>query len=123
MHETLRRRVGHPYWWDVKCLILFPGKGLGRPIDCDCRPIKARAFYLSLQRELSKWLRAHASELDASGCNDLDTLAPALHHGQLPVIYDSHEYFTEAMRLTGRPHATCHMAGLRAMGDAQAALA
>ena len=60
-------------------------------------------FYLSLQRELSTWLRAHASDLDAIWCNDLDTLAPALHHGQLPVIYDSHEYFTEAAGLTGRP--------------------
>ena len=60
-------------------------------------------FYLSLQRELSKWLRAHASGLDAIWCNDLDTLAPALHHGQLPIIYDSHEFFTEAAGLTGRP--------------------
>ena len=60
-------------------------------------------FYLSLQRELHRWLRNHASRLDAIWCNDLDTLAPAVWHGRLPVVYDSHEYFTEAAGLTGKP--------------------
>ncbi len=60
-------------------------------------------FYLSLQWELHRWLRTHASRLDAIWCNDLDTLAPAVWHGRLPVIYDSHEYFTEAAGLTGKP--------------------
>lgn len=60
-------------------------------------------FYLSLQRELHRWLRTHASGLDAIWCNDLDTLAPAVWHGRLPVVYDSHEYFTEAAGLTGKP--------------------
>lgn len=60
-------------------------------------------FYASLQLELHRWLRSHASRLDAIWCNDLDTLAPAVWHGQLPVVYDSHEYFTEAAGLTGKP--------------------
>lgn len=60
-------------------------------------------FYASLQRGLLQWLQEHASEVDAIWCNDLDTLAPAVWHGRLPVVYDSHEYFTEAAGLTGRP--------------------
>lgn len=60
-------------------------------------------FYASLQRGLASWLREHASDLDAIWCNDLDTLAPAVRYGRLPVVYDSHEYFTEAAGLTGRP--------------------
>jgi glycosyltransferase involved in cell wall biosynthesis len=60
-------------------------------------------FYLSLQWELRRWLNLHATRLDAIWCNDLDTLAPAVLDGRLPVVYDSHEYFTEAAGLTGRP--------------------
>ena len=60
-------------------------------------------FYASLQWELLAWLRRHEGEIDAIWCNDLDTLAPAVWHGKLPVLYDSHEYFTEAAGLTGRP--------------------
>lgn len=60
-------------------------------------------FYASLQWELHRWLKRHAHELDAIWCNDLDTLWPAMAHMQLPVMYDSHEYFTEAAGLTGRP--------------------
>lgn len=60
-------------------------------------------FYVSLHVELARWLKRHADELDAIWCNDLDTLAPALLHGKLPVVYDSHEYFTEAAGLTGKP--------------------
>ena len=60
-------------------------------------------FYASLQWELLAWLRRHEGEIDAIWCNDLDTLAPAVWHGKLPVVYDSHEYFTEAAGLTGRP--------------------
>ena len=43
------------------------------------------------------------TRIDAIWCNDLDTLAPALWDGTLPVVYDSHEYFTEAAGLTGKP--------------------
>ena len=60
-------------------------------------------FYASLQLGLWRWIRSHGEEFDAIWCNDLDTLAPALAWGKLPVVYDSHEYFTEAAGLTGRP--------------------
>lgn len=60
-------------------------------------------FYASLQVQLSRWLREHKHRIDAIWCNDLDTLAPALWDGTLPVVYDSHEYFTEAAGLTGKP--------------------
>ena len=60
-------------------------------------------FYASLQWALLAWLKRNEGEIDAIWCNDLDTLAPAVWHGKLPVVYDSHEYFTEAAGLTGRP--------------------
>ena len=60
-------------------------------------------FYWSLQRGLRAWLNSNWREFDAVWCNDLDTLAPAIRHGKLPVVYDSHEYFTEAAGLTGKP--------------------
>lgn len=60
-------------------------------------------FYASLQQALWKWVKAHGPTLDALWCNDLDTLAPAVAYGKLPVVYDSHEYFTEAAGLTGKP--------------------
>ena len=60
-------------------------------------------FYASLQLQLHAWLRRNEREIDAIWCNDLDTLAPALWRNTLPVVYDSHEYFTEAAGLTGRP--------------------
>ena len=60
-------------------------------------------FYASLQKALLAWLKRNEDEIDAIWCNDLDTLAPAVWHGNFPVVYDSHEYFTEAAGLTGRP--------------------
>ncbi len=63
-------------------------------------------FYASLQRGLARFLRSRAADWDAIWSNDLDTLWPAyLSSRQLriPLIYDSHEYFTEAAGLTNRP--------------------
>ena len=60
-------------------------------------------FYLELQKGLRSWLREHGPGLGAIWSNDLDTLWPAVSHGSLPVVYDSHEYFTEAAGLTGKP--------------------
>ena len=60
-------------------------------------------FYVALQLALHRWLANHKGSIEAIWCNDLDTLAPAVWHGKLPVVYDSHEYFTEAAGLTGRP--------------------
>ena len=61
-------------------------------------------FYLELQRAYAQWLRT--AEVDAIWSNDLDTLLPAIVVGRkrgLPVVYDSHEFFTEAAGLTGAP--------------------
>ncbi len=60
-------------------------------------------FYAQLQVALWRWIQAHGRGFDAIWCNDLDTLAPAVAWGKLPVMYDSHEYFTEAAGLTGHP--------------------
>ena len=60
-------------------------------------------FYLELQKGLRSWLREYGPRLGAIWSNDLDTLWPAVSHGSLPVVYDSHEYFTEAAGLTGNP--------------------
>lgn len=61
-------------------------------------------FYASLQIALYKWLSRN--EYDLIWSNDLDTLLPAVLVGGkkgLPVVYDSHEYFTEAAGLTNAP--------------------
>lgn len=63
-------------------------------------------FYASLQRALTRYLRSRAADWDAIWSNDLDTLWPAFNASRrlrIPLIYDSHEYFTEAAGLTGRP--------------------
>lgn len=60
-------------------------------------------FYAELQVALWQWIKTHGGEFHAIWCNDLDTLAPAVAWGKLPVMYDSHEYFTEAAGLTGHP--------------------
>ena len=60
-------------------------------------------FYAELQVALWRWVKSHGRAFDAIWCNDLDTLAPAVAWGKLPVMYDSHEYFTEAAGLTGHP--------------------
>ena len=60
-------------------------------------------FYAELQLALWRWVKSHGEAFDAIWCNDLDTLAPAVAWGKLPVMYDSHEYFTEAAGLTGHP--------------------
>ena len=61
-------------------------------------------FYFELQRALIKWLKN--ADIDAIWSNDLDTLYPAVEVGRkkgLPVVYDSHEFFTEAAGLTNAP--------------------
>lgn len=61
-------------------------------------------FYLELQRTLYKWLQT--AEVDIIWANDLDTLLPSILIGRsrgLHVVYDSHEFFTEAAGLSGRP--------------------
>lgn len=66
---------------------------------------RGACFYAELQWRLWRWLLKR-NDVDAIWANDLDTLWPAWHIARkrrLPLIYDSHEYFTEAAGLTGRP--------------------
>lgn len=67
---------------------------------------KGAGFYVVLQVKLFFYLMFHSA--DVIWANDLDTLLPARIVGKLkgiPVIYDSHELFTEGEGLTGRPIA------------------
>ena len=61
-------------------------------------------FYASWQyRVLLQLMR---SQCEAVWANDLDTLLPAFLVSKvrgIPLVYDSHEFFTEAAGLTGRP--------------------
>ena len=61
-------------------------------------------FYAALQIGLLRAL--FRTDINAIWANDLDTLLPAFlvaRAKRLPLVYDSHEYFTEAAGLTGRP--------------------
>lgn len=61
-------------------------------------------FYAEMNLKLYRWLRQR-DDIDAIWANDLDTLWPAFtvaRQRNIPLIYDSHEYFTEAAGLTGR---------------------
>lgn len=60
-------------------------------------------FYASLQIALYCHMRKRS--VDAIWANDLDTLLPAFvisQQARIPLVYDSHEFFTEAAGLTGR---------------------
>ena len=61
-------------------------------------------FYATLQFGMLRALSR--ADIGAVWANDLDTLLPAYLIARakgLPLVYDSHEYFTEAAGLTGRP--------------------
>lgn len=65
---------------------------------------RGAGFYAALQLGLLRALLR--TDVDAIWANDLDTLLPAFLVARmkgLPLVYDSHEYFTEAAGLTGRP--------------------
>ena len=65
---------------------------------------RGAGFYAALQLGLFRALLR--TDVDAIWANDLDTLLPAFLMARikgLPLVYDSHEYFTEAAGLTGRP--------------------
>lgn len=67
--------------------------------------VRGAKFYAEINLKMYRWLRQR-NDIDAIWANDLDTLWPAFtvaRKRQLPLIYDSHEYFTEAAGLTGRP--------------------
>lgn len=84
---------------------------IDRPYPTQRVYIKAQSgprFYLALQRALGRALSALAQEggVSAVWANDLDTLGPAVQaarrHGW-SIAYDSHEWFTEAEGLKGKP--------------------
>ncbi len=61
-------------------------------------------FYAALQFALIRALQSQS--FAAIWSNDLDTLLPGYlvsRWNKIPLVYDSHEYFTEAAGLTGRP--------------------
>ena len=65
---------------------------------------RGAGFYAALQIGLLRAL--FRTGINAIWANDLDTLLPAFlvaRAKRLPLVYDSHEYFTEAAGLTGRP--------------------
>jgi glycosyltransferase involved in cell wall biosynthesis len=76
-----------------------PGTAVRLPLTFKSGPL----FYLELQLSLLKWLGS--AEVDRIWSNDLDTLLPSIivgQHRNIPVVYDSHEFFTEAAGLTGK---------------------
>ncbi|MBL6865757.1 MAG: glycosyltransferase [Flavobacteriales bacterium] len=66
----------------------------------------ARGFLFYATWQCALLVELLRTRCDAIWANDLDTLLPAFlaskWHG-IPLIYDSHEFFTEAAGLTGRP--------------------
>lgn len=71
----------------------------------DLRNVRGAKFYAEINMKLYRWL-SKRNDIDAIWANDLDTLWPAFavaRRREIPLIYDSHEYFTEAAGLTGRP--------------------
>ena len=77
-----------------------PGSAVRLPLLFKSGPL----FYAELQLALLKWLGK--AEVDRIWANDLDTLLPSIvvgRHRKIPVVYDSHEFFTEAAGLTGKP--------------------
>lgn len=68
-------------------------------------PLSGPLFYASLQWKLWRFLKQR-TDLNAIWANDLDTLWPAWEVArarELPLVYDSHEYFLGAAGLTNRP--------------------
>lgn len=66
--------------------------------------LSGKRRFLELMRKLNKKL--HKTHLDIIHAHDLDTLWPAARYAQrndVPLIYDSHELYTESIGLSGRP--------------------
>lgn len=96
-------------WEPVLVGRLVPGsEPISRPyevIRIGGMPPAGPFFYARLQWELWRLLKQR-KDLDAIWANDLDTLWPAWKVAsarELPLVYDSHEYFLGAAGLTNRP--------------------
>jgi glycosyltransferase involved in cell wall biosynthesis len=87
--------------------LLPDSKPISRPYEThriSGMPKAGARFYAHLQWELWRFLKRR-TDFDAVWANDLDTLWPAWHIAQsrnLPIVYDSHEYFLGAAGLTNR---------------------
>ena len=82
----------------------IPYEGPGIATRFKLKHTRGVRFYWELQTALIKWLKE--ADVDAVWANDLDTLYPAINVGRkkgLPVVYDSHEFFTESAGLTNAP--------------------
>jgi glycosyltransferase involved in cell wall biosynthesis len=81
------------------------------------------AFYLEHNYRLYRWLLA--AQPDIIGAVDADTLAGcalAARHLNVPLVYDSHEYFTQLPELEGRPWVRWVWDRVERWGVPQAAL-
>lgn len=66
--------------------------------------LRGALFYRELNREMGRWLLQEKPDILVA--NDLDTLpanAIVSRKLQVPLVYDTHEIFTEVPELTGRP--------------------
>jgi len=90
------------------------GRKLPKSLPMDKRPYKSHRmrllfkkgplFYGEYNKRLFLYLLFHKVDLLVS--NDLDTLLPnfLIHRlKKVPIVYDSHEYFTQVPELVGRP--------------------
>lgn len=96
--------------WDVTLVgrLLTDSEPISRPYETvriSGMPNAGPQFYAHLQWELWRFLKKR-NDIDAVWANDLDTLWPAWQIAQsrnVPIVYDSHEYFLGAAGLTNRP--------------------
>jgi glycosyltransferase involved in cell wall biosynthesis len=98
----------------LDCDITIIGRRMGECCDSDLVPFRTKRFNMFFRRgfffykffnvRLFFYLLFH--KFDILVANDLDTLAPNYFVSKLkrlPLVYDSHEYFTEVPELNNKP--------------------